>query len=188
MGTSASRLSRKMSPTKLFLLLFAFATEVQPEPTLNPESRISQYGHTVRNRPTVSGGHLQYRLALCTKGGSLVGWHAGGTCTLVKGKFLSISEPSTSVEAIKEDSEGAVRIARGHQHFLRDRSAASRMARSRALEHPMEFRLRSRAQSHSVRENSTERALMTAFSLQFDRLRRDIGRCTSLGASRMKSP
>ena len=111
MGTSASRLSRKMSPTKLFLLLFAFATEVQPEPTLNPESRISQYGHTVRNRPTVSGGHLQYRLALCTKGGSLVGWHAGGTCTLVKGKFLSISEPSTSVEAITEDSEGAVRIA-----------------------------------------------------------------------------
>lgn len=46
------------------------------------------------------------------EGGFSIGTLAGLTHWL-KGKVSSISEPSTSVEAITEDSEGAVRIAPG---------------------------------------------------------------------------
>jgi ligand-binding sensor domain-containing protein len=140
-------------------MFFVLALLAQPLLALNPESRISQYGHTVwrvqdgelSGAPTAfaqtSDGYMWigtrsglYRFdglsftawrppagqhyptsitsiesLFAAKDGSLWVGTVGGLAHWAGGKLTSISD-TASVEAIAEDSEGALWIARGHQH------------------------------------------------------------------------
>ncbi len=144
-----------MSQLSTFFVLAALA---QPLLALNPESRISQYGHTVwrvqdgalAGNPiafaqtsdgymwigTQSGlyrfdgvnfqawnppsgrrypsGNASITSLYAAKDGSLWIGNAGGLTHWKSGKFSIVSAPVATVDAIGEDSEGAIWITRSH--------------------------------------------------------------------------
>lgn len=147
-----------MSLRKLLLIFFALQAVVQPLLALNPDTRISQYGHTVwrvqdgvlNGSPTAfaqtADGFLwigtpsglyrfdgvnflawappagqQYpsgiasiqSLYAASDGSLWIGAHAG-LAHWANGKFTSISAPNASIDAIAEDRDGAIWIARSH--------------------------------------------------------------------------
>jgi signal transduction histidine kinase/ligand-binding sensor domain-containing protein len=149
-----------MNPGKLVLIFLALATSVRPLLALNPETRISQYGHTawrvqdgaIGGSPTAFAqtpdgylwigtpiglyrfdgasfqiwsppaaqhypfGNVSITALYTAKDGSLWIGSGGGLSHWANGKFSRVDAPIAQVEAIAEDSDGAIWITRSRMH------------------------------------------------------------------------